>query len=397
MNYTLCLNMIVKNESHIIEKTLEMLCKIFKFNYWVIADTGSTDNTKEIIIEFFRNLNIPGELLEHLWKDFGHNRTLALEAAYNKTDYLLIFDADDIIHGNLVLPELKLNIYSLIFGKNFIYTRPLLINNRLKWKFIGVLHEYLERENDSYNLKEVVKGDYYIESSRTGARNRNSSKYLEDAKILSNAYDIEDDLKLKERYAFYCAQSYKDVPDKEKSIEWYKKVIEGNNWNQEKYYACLQIANQSSDDIVKYLTLASEFDNDRIENIVELMKYYNNKKMHVLVNALYHKYKNYNKNPASKKLFLTKNYYDDMIEYYNSISAFYVNDIETGYLCCKQIISNNIISSNYLVSTLNNIIFYKDQFYKETKENKIKLINYYNQHLIKFKIKNSKFLNILQI
>ena len=119
--------------------------------------------------------------------------------------------------------------------------------------------------------------------------------------------------------------------------------------------------------------------------------------MHVLVNALYHKYKNYNKNPASKKLFLTKNYYDDMIEYYNSISAFYVNDIETGYLCCKQIISNNIISSNYLVSTLNNIIFYKDQFYKETKENKIKLINYYNQHLIKFKIKNSKFLNILQI
>jgi hypothetical protein len=43
---TICLNMIVKDESHIIVKTLEMLCSKIKFSYWVICDTGSTDNTK---------------------------------------------------------------------------------------------------------------------------------------------------------------------------------------------------------------------------------------------------------------------------------------------------------------------------------------------------------------
>ena len=126
--------MIVKNESHIIEKTLKMLTETLDFSYWVISDTGSTDNTKKIIKSFFKNLNIPGELVEHEWRDFGYNRSKALESAYNKTDYLFIFDADDWIYGKLVLPELNADMYNLKFGNKFIYKRPLLVNNRLKWK-----------------------------------------------------------------------------------------------------------------------------------------------------------------------------------------------------------------------------------------------------------------------
>ena len=52
-NATICLNMIVKNESHIIENTLAKLCDKIRFDYWVICDTGSTDNTPQIITEFF--------------------------------------------------------------------------------------------------------------------------------------------------------------------------------------------------------------------------------------------------------------------------------------------------------------------------------------------------------
>ena len=55
---TICLNMIVKNESHIIIDTLKNLCSYIDFSYWVISDTGSTDNTKELIIEFFNDLQI---------------------------------------------------------------------------------------------------------------------------------------------------------------------------------------------------------------------------------------------------------------------------------------------------------------------------------------------------
>ena len=59
---TICLNMIVRNESHIIENTLEKLYKKINFSYWVICDTGSTDNTPNIITEFFKKKGIKGEV-----------------------------------------------------------------------------------------------------------------------------------------------------------------------------------------------------------------------------------------------------------------------------------------------------------------------------------------------
>ena len=56
---TLCLNMIVKDEAHIIENTLTKLLDKVKIDYWVISDTGSTDNTKQIIVDFFKCRDIP--------------------------------------------------------------------------------------------------------------------------------------------------------------------------------------------------------------------------------------------------------------------------------------------------------------------------------------------------
>jgi hypothetical protein len=136
--------MIVKNEAHIIAATLENILKHIPIKYWVISDTGSTDDTKEIIRDFFQKRQIPGELVEHEWKDFAYNRTKALECAYQKTDYLFIFDADDSIEGTIQLPPLKDDRYMFRFGKEFSYERPLLVTNRKKWFFTGVLHEYLD-------------------------------------------------------------------------------------------------------------------------------------------------------------------------------------------------------------------------------------------------------------
>ena len=52
-DYSICLNMIVKNEAHVIKDTLINLYNFIPFSYYVISDTGSSDNTKQIIFEFF--------------------------------------------------------------------------------------------------------------------------------------------------------------------------------------------------------------------------------------------------------------------------------------------------------------------------------------------------------
>ena len=131
----LCLNMIVKNEGHVIEETLinlkDYIC------YWVISDTGSTDDTKEIITTFFEKNNIPGELVEHEWEDFGTNRTYALEACWKHRknfDYIWVFDADDLVKGNLVFPKVSDNIdyYSIKYGHGFTYMRNQIFKSSLK-------------------------------------------------------------------------------------------------------------------------------------------------------------------------------------------------------------------------------------------------------------------------
>src|SRR5271154_3365703 len=88
---TICLNMIVKNESHVIRRCLSSLKHLI--DYWVIVDTGSTDGTQKTIEEYL--YEIPGELHERPWVNFGHNRNEALDLARGKCDYILLMDADE--------------------------------------------------------------------------------------------------------------------------------------------------------------------------------------------------------------------------------------------------------------------------------------------------------------
>ena len=83
---TICLCMIVKDEAHIIEETLERVSKYI--SSYAISDTGSSDNTIEIIENFFKKKDIPGKVYQDEWEDFGHNRSVALSHCKNKSDYI---------------------------------------------------------------------------------------------------------------------------------------------------------------------------------------------------------------------------------------------------------------------------------------------------------------------
>ena len=377
-SYTICLNMIVKNESHIIEKTLENLCRYIEFDAYYISDTGSTDNTMDLIRAFFKARGIPGEIEQVEWRDFGFNRTLALQMAFQKTDYLFIFDADDSIHGNFVLPRaLTHDAYQLKLGQSFVYLRTLIVNNRKRWRFVGVLHEYitcLDKEESSH----AIHGDYHVDSGRSGSRNQDPQKYIKDAAVLERGYNEEmagaGDRALAERYAFYCAQSWMDAGPApghiDKSIQWYERVLTQNNWAQEKYYSALCLGNlyyKKGDkyNAFKYYSKTIEYDEDRIEGVASMMEILRADGNHVIVNALYQKFKNYNRSPANK-LFIDMDKYDDVIEYNNSISAFYISDKRSGYECCKTILSHNIIAFHYITSTYSNLVFYRHFFDDET-------------------------------
>jgi len=96
----LCLNMIVKNESKVILRLLNSV--IHLIDGYCICDTGSTDNTVELIESFMEEHNIPGTIVREPFQDFGYNRTFALNEAAKmpNMDYLLLLDADMILTGS---------------------------------------------------------------------------------------------------------------------------------------------------------------------------------------------------------------------------------------------------------------------------------------------------------
>ena len=386
---TICLNMIVKNESHIIIETLKNLCSYIDFSYWVISDTGSTDNTKELIINFFKDKGVPGELVEHEWVDFAYNRTKALECAFNKSDYLLVFDADDSIVGDFKLPaNYDCDRYTLRFGTDFSYLRPLLFTNRKRWKFRGVLHEFLENIDPVLGSK-TIEGNYYLISGRSGNRSKNPNKYIDDATVLKNAFykEFESDYSMACRYAFYCAQSYKDAGSKYENdaIEWYKKCLTLTMWEQEKYHSCLCIGNlymnqKDYNNALKYWYKTVEYDGERIDGIVYAQNYLRNDGQHLLVNALYHRFKNYS-NSLQNKLFLFQNLYNCQLEYNNMISSYYVNDKESGYQCFKEIILKTKNNYLYFKSAISNFKYYDSFFKADTEENILELFYAYDNQI----------------
>jgi tetratricopeptide (TPR) repeat protein len=347
-NPSICLNMIVKDESHIIEKTLEMLCSKICFSYWVICDTGSTDDTREIITNFFKQKNIPGELHDDVWRNFAHNRTLALNKAFNKTDLLFIFDADDDISGDLILPEtVDCDGYYLTFGDGgIIYQRVLLINNRIQWCFKSVIHEFIAclRGNGDY-VTRTLEGNYHVISGRSGSRSKDPNKYLKDANILEAAYyeakKNNDDLHM--RYAFYCANSYKDAGMSNQAIKWYKITLENNNWHQEKYVSCLYIYNEyckmdEKETGMYYLVESFKYDCERLECVYLLIQHYCILGLNHLAYQYYGMVKSFYENNYlekyrenfSGKLFIEQNTGNFFLPYYMIIVADKVTNIDSN-------------------------------------------------------------------
>jgi hypothetical protein len=365
--------MIVKNESHIIESTLKMLSKYI--DYWVISDTGSNDNTIEIIKNYFKSVDIPGELFEDSWEDFGTNRTKALMHAHNKCDYIWVFDADDIINGSLSFQDcLDADAYYMTFGSSFSYKRLQLFKSNLKWIYKGILHEYpvcLSKKNT--NLL-TLQGDYYIDSRRIGHRNKDPDKYLKDAIVLING--IEKDPENKTRYLFYIGQSYKDYGNLEEAIIWYKKRIDEKGWLEEVFYSHLEIAlcleklNKPMDDIIREYMNAHLVIYDRREPLYYLGVYLKNcaiktdnldEKQRLFERS--YNYLNHAlniKNSSRYVLFIHWDIYEWKNKFELAVVAKFLNKKEESINLCTELLKNSKVRENlYIIELIKNLTIYE--------------------------------------
>ena len=232
----ICLAMIVKNESRVIRRCLASVLPII--SSWAIVDTGSTDGTQEIIRKFMKE--IPGELIEREWVDFSTNRNQAIELAKGKADYTFTIDADEelILSPTFSLPDLsEFDLWheDVVHG-TLRYQRRAMWRSSLPAQYIGVLHEVLII-NAPVTVA-TLPGSYILYRSE-GSRSMDPDKYKKDALVFENALVNEPD---NTRYQFYCAQSYRDCNNWERSLYWYSIRVTSGGWYQERFISQYQIA-----------------------------------------------------------------------------------------------------------------------------------------------------------
>lgn len=330
----LVLCMIIKNESKIIKRCFDTVRPIV--DALAICDTGSTDDTVDIVDKYIKDHNIPGKIFHHSWENFGHNRSLSFDACkelaqqlgydLNKT-FALLSDADmcleidDKFNKNKIDPDF--GSYSITQYTNTIeYGNTRLLRLDLPWKCVGRTHEYWD---SGTNIK---KG--HLNTLRYDDRNDGgckSDKYERDVKLLNQ--DLQENPK-NVRSMFYLAQSYKGLRQWDKSIEWYKKRIEAGGWDQEIYYSYYMIGQcyEEKDDwsnALKWYLDGYNYRPSRVETIYKIVEKYRKIGKHVLA----YQFLNWIRHaPITKdSLFVSTNIQKYLIDYELSILCYYMSNI----------------------------------------------------------------------
>jgi len=368
--HKLTLAMIVKNEAPNIERCLAS-CAPF-IDYYIICDTGSTDNTKEIIKKFFDEKGIPGEIHDHEWSDFGTNRSKALELCLGKTQWAMMIDADDFIVGTLPVDKFDdtLDGYVVQIKRGeFKWLRAQLFNvGKKKWWYEEPLHEYAICEQPMNVQK--LEGDYAWEVRTEGCRSRSVSsdieKYTKDYYILKGYLDKDPN---QPRKQFYAAQSAFDARMFEVAEKEYLKRIEQGGWHEEVFFSwmrvgmCREFLNRPVENIADAFMMAFETAPNRVEPLYHLSciyRKYNRPKNAFLVASLGLTMPV----PQNDILFVdNSNYlwgiYDEI-----ATTAFYAGRPQIGMSACQKILSEPHMPDEHRPRVENNYKIYMQAFQK---------------------------------
>lgn len=237
MNPLLVPVLIVKNEESSIIDTIIPFLNI-NLDKILIVDTGSTDNTINIITEYkkeFENIT----LIEEPFVDFSTTRNFALTKAKELFDphFLIMPDAEWILqNGDKLLTFLENNLEELFFKiiineNNCVYPNIRIINSKKIENvnvFQGEIHEGIYQ-----NAVDIPSEIYFKWNYNSKGLEKSRKRWETDIIILNK--------NLTPRNIFYLAQTYFHLNDYENAIIYYNQRVNLNENIDEIYYSYFQL------------------------------------------------------------------------------------------------------------------------------------------------------------
>lgn len=224
--------MIVRDEENTIARCLEAVENIV--DEIIIVDTGSVDQTKEIVGKYSSNI------YKFSWiDDFAAARNFSFSKATQ--EYILWLDADDVLleESQEALKVLKRDLdpkvdavsmpYYLVMDSNgkplYCTRRYRLVKREKQFQWYGKVHEYLAVSGELYNSDVAV-----THKKEKEVTNRN-------LKIFQNIVAAGEEMS--PRDLFYYANESMDNKKYEDAVLLYETFLnQKEGWYEEKIYAC---------------------------------------------------------------------------------------------------------------------------------------------------------------
>lgn len=234
----------VKNESRIIHRLMGSVSPWI--DGYVICDTGSTDNTVELAIQFLKDSNKVGAVVHVPWVNFGVSRTASVAEAVKWVASMSAKEGSDwspkttwglLLDGDMILPDaVDKNALTtcpcdaiLLNQKNnrLIYKNTRILRLDREWKCVGATHEYWDTGNNKLSLETPV-----IQDLNDGGCK--SDKFTRDAALLEKELEANP---RHDRTLFYLGQTYQSLGKKKESNDMLMRRIDVGGWPEEIYMA----------------------------------------------------------------------------------------------------------------------------------------------------------------
>ena len=369
-----------KNEEHCIGVTLAHAGK--HCDYVVVADNGSTDNTFNVVRQFFAESGLPGSWHVDSWEGYAINKTKMLSYVKDKTEYLLHLDADDRISEDFYFnhEDAGYDYYTMkLLRGSASWNATTIYKNDLIWRFIGTAHTIIKANKDNLSQGNLTNRGY-CNCDGIGSRAFDPKKYLYDGERLTKQFWdclLDDPDGLLTRSIFYAGQSYMDYSvdgGNEKALQWYRLYLRlEDTWIEERYEAQMRLSRilmrlddhrDNFDEIKNEMDKAIAIFDDRAEAYYFFGEYCGQIGKYELSYEYLKKAQACNLEYAENNyiLFVQQQTYGIYINNWLSVACYWTNRIEEGKALVTDILDNHketfkdmIAHYEYNLSQFNNV------------------------------------------
>lgn len=280
------------------------------------------------------------------------------------------------------------------------YFNVRLVKARNKWRYVGVVHEYIKTYDEENNKHPIIKLTDFngvdgctIYQDRTQDDDKTGKRFSRDKELLLEEFRKDP---TEPRTVFYLAQTFSCLHDNENSFKYYKIRSTLKGFAEEVFHAFLKCGDYSEKlkhdwyDTLSWYMKAFEH-SPRVEPLIKIADYYKNKQ-NWLLSYTFIKLACELKYPNCI-LFVDKLAYDYKRWHIMGIVAYYIQKYDDGKKACLLAIENGDKNNINTDIDKRNSKFYTD---KETELHVQPTQNSVEQHnnIVKNILTKKKFLDL---